>query len=113
MEIDQFTVMERDGMVIACSTVTRYPKENITELGCLAVHTDYRHENRGETLLNIVEKQCQQQRVDKLFVLTSQTSHWFLERGFIQATISDLPLEKQALYNFQRNSKVFIKVLAA
>jgi amino-acid N-acetyltransferase len=42
-------------------------------------------------------------------VLTTQTAHWFMEKGFTQAELSVLPAEKQKLYNFQRNSKIFIK----
>ena len=111
IEIDHFTVMERDGMVIACTASTFYNDDKLTELGCLAVHSDYRFEKRGDLLLTMIEKQSVKQGINKLFVLTSQTSHWFVERGFKQASISDLPLEKQSLYNYQRNSSVFIKDL--
>ena len=37
--------------------------------------------------------------------------HWFLERGFEQGDIDDLPMQRQSLYNFQRKSKVFFKTL--
>jgi amino-acid N-acetyltransferase len=47
----------------------------------------------------------------QLFCLTTRTEHWFLERGFIEKTIEDLPAEKKQMYNFQRKSKVFIKSL--
>lgn len=109
MEIENFTVMERDGMIIACAATHFYPNDNFTELGCLAVHHDYQKENRGEQLLSSIEKQCLQQKINRLFVLTSQTSHWFVERGFLSGEIGDLPVEKQSLYNYQRNSRVFIK----
>ncbi|WP_255587823.1 hypothetical protein [Deefgea piscis] len=49
--------------------------------------------------------------IEKLFALTTRTSHWFVERGFKQASVDDLPMEKKELYNYQRRSKVFIKVL--
>ena len=38
-----------------------------------------------------------------------QTAHWFLEQGFVAADVADLPVEKQSLYNYQRNAKVFKK----
>ena len=44
-------------------------------------------------------------------VLTTQTAHWFLERGFKPIAVSDLPIKKQELYNYQRNSKAFRKAL--
>ena len=47
----------------------------------------------------------------KLFVLTTRAAHWFVERGFSAAGIDALPAEKQALYNWQRRSKVLVKPL--
>jgi amino-acid N-acetyltransferase len=46
-----------------------------------------------------------------LFVLTTQTYDWFIEQGFIDATVEDLPTAKQSLYNWQRGSKVLLKAL--
>jgi amino-acid N-acetyltransferase len=46
-----------------------------------------------------------------LFVLTTQTAHWFLERGFKQGNLKALPIKRRELYNYQRNSKVFLKDL--
>jgi amino-acid N-acetyltransferase len=44
-------------------------------------------------------------------VLTTRTGHWFVERGFVAAPISELPRRKQDLYNYQRRSQVYIKNL--
>jgi amino-acid N-acetyltransferase len=44
-------------------------------------------------------------------VLTTRTSQWFVERGYHTATVADLPRQKQALYNFQRKSQVYRKIL--
>ena len=41
-----------------------------------------------------------------VFVLTTQSTHWFLEQGFEAASLDDLPVEKQQLYNWQRNAAV-------
>jgi len=45
----------------------------------------------------------------KLFVLTTRTAHWFIERGFNEADVSALPAQKKSLYNWQRKSKVFVR----
>jgi amino-acid N-acetyltransferase len=58
-----------------------------------------------------VEAKARDQGIRRIFALSTQTSHWFLERGFRNAPIDALPMEKQELYNYRRNSKVFIKVL--
>ena len=57
------------------------------------------------------EAQARKQHIKQLFLLTTQTAHWFIEQGFVQGKIDDLPIAKQELYNYQRNSKIFIKAL--
>jgi amino-acid N-acetyltransferase len=108
-EIEGFTLMERDGMAIACAALYPYPNESMAELACVVVHPDYRGCDRGERLLAYMENKARQQNIDKLFILTTQTAHWFMERGFVQADLHDLPMRKLELYNYRRNSKVFIK----
>jgi amino-acid N-acetyltransferase len=111
MEIDRFTVMERDGTIIACSALYPYPAERVGELACLAVHPDYRSTGRGAALLQLIEHGALRLGLERLFVLTTHTAHWFQERGFIAADIKELPVARQQLYNYQRNSKIFIKHL--
>ncbi|CAJ1346594.1 unnamed protein product [Effrenium voratum] len=45
----------------------------------------------------------------QLFLLTTQTMQWFVERGFRSATLDDLPPGKREGYDLGRSSKVFIK----
>jgi amino-acid N-acetyltransferase len=58
-----------------------------------------------------MEKKAREQGLEKLFILTTQTAHWFRERGFEEASLNELPMGKLALYNYRRNAKVFIKKL--
>lgn len=109
MEIDHFTVVERDGMIIACAALYPFIEEKLSELACLAVHPDYRKHGRGDALLKYIERQSRQLGIQQLFVLTTRTAHWFRERGFKSGSIDKLPIKRRALYNYQRNSKVFIK----
>jgi len=111
MEIEQFTVVERDGTVIACSALYPFVEEGCGELACLAVHPEYRKQRRGDDLLEYVERKARNMGIKRLFVLTTRTAHWFLERGFRETSIDELPLAKQQMYNYQRRSKVFIKSL--
>lgn len=110
-EINHFLVVERDGMVVACSALYPYTVEGVGELACLAVHNAYRRNGRGAELLQAMERNAIESGIGKLFVLTTQTAHWFRERGFRKADIAQLPVSKRDLYNYQRNSKVFIKNL--
>ncbi|MFI4981202.1 MAG: amino-acid N-acetyltransferase, partial [Nevskiales bacterium] len=47
----------------------------------------------------------------KLFSLTTHTPHWFIEHGFVQGGIEELPMQKQRIYNYQRKSIVLVKDL--
>jgi len=110
-EIDRFTVLERDGAIIGCAALYCYPEERVAELACVAVHPDYRSSGRGDLLLGHMERQARERGLRQLFVLTTQTAHWFLERGFQTAGVEWLPVAKQRLYNYRRKSKVFFKGL--
>lgn len=110
-EIHHFTVVERDGLIVACAALYPYPQDNAAELACLAVHPEYRDAGRGHELFDHIARQAQSQQLHTLFVLTTRTSDWFRERGFKPAEITDLPMKKQSLYNYSRQSKVFVKEL--
>ncbi len=108
-EIDRFVVAERDGTIVGCAALYNYPDEGAGELSCFAVDPSYRRAGRGDDILAMVEKLARSQGIRKLFVLTTQTEHWFRERGFEPTAVQDLPGPKLAAYNTQRNSKVFVK----
>ena len=111
IEINHFHVIERDGSIIACAAL--YPAEDgrFAELACLAVHDDYRNHGRGDTLLKAIEDKALRSGLEKLFVLTTRTAHWFRERGFQPGDISQLPARKKNLYNYQRKSRMYVKRL--
>ena len=110
-EIHRFAIIERDGMVIGCAALYPFPEERIGELACVAVHSHYRNSERGVQLLRYLERRAREQSLQKLFVLTTRTAHWFREQGFEAAGVDALPTQRQALYNWQRSSKVFVKSL--
>jgi amino-acid N-acetyltransferase len=111
MEIEQFYVMEHDGRVIGCAALYPFAPEKTAEFACLAIHPAYRGGGRGDRLFHYCEKQAKELGFKSIFCLTTRTEHWFLERGFFEKTVSDLPAGKQEIYNLQRRSKVFVKKL--
>ena len=111
LDIQNFTVIERDGMIIACAALFCFEAEKACELACLAVHPDYQVHGRGNELMQHIEWQARKQHMEAMFTLTTQTMHWFLERGFTETTPDELPMKKKALYNYQRKSKVLRKQL--
>ncbi|MDG1662214.1 MAG: amino-acid N-acetyltransferase [Pseudomonadales bacterium] len=113
-EINHFTLIEREGLLVALAALYPYAssEENSAstgEIACIATHPDYRNDTRGKKLLQTIEASAKEQGIKKLFVLTTQTTHWFIEQGFQEGSLDDLPKQKQLLYNYQRNSKVFTK----
>jgi len=110
-DIDRFTVIERDGMVLACAALYTYPEDGVAELACLVVHPDYRTSGRGDQLLHYLERECAAQGLDRMFVLTTQTSHWFRERGFDACELDDVPEGRRSHYDQGRRSKILLKRL--
>lgn len=111
MEIDHYTIIDRDGVIIACAALNPYFEEKMAEMACVAVHPDYRNSSRGDILLSHIQKRAIALGIKKLFVLTTRTVHWFQERGFEIANVEDLPQEKREKYNYQRRSKILIQAL--
>ena len=110
-EIQKFTIVEHDGLVVGCVALNTFGKEKIGELACLAVHSSFQYAGVGERLLKAIEKNCAKQKLTHVFVLTTASSHWFLENGFRQTNLTALPKAKANLYNYQRNSKIYIKTI--
>jgi amino-acid N-acetyltransferase len=108
-EIDRFVVLEHDHRIVGCAALYPFPDEAAAELAGLAVETQSRNHGYGEVILNHMISVAKSQKLKKLFVLTTRTAHWFIERGFNEADVSALPAQKKSLYNFQRKSKVFVR----
>ncbi|MDV7104738.1 amino-acid N-acetyltransferase [Vibrio sp. TH_r3] len=107
-EIHQFTLIEKDGLVIGCAALYPYFEEKMAEMACVAIHPDYRDGNRGLDLLNQMKQYSRRVGIEKIFVLTTHSLHWFREQGFQEVGVSQLPMGKQNLYNFQRRSKILL-----
>ncbi len=112
IEIDRFIVLEHDRLIVGCAALYAFPEQRSGELACFAVHSHFRNAGAGEIMLREIEKRARKIRLNRLFVLTTVTSHWFIEHGFENAPVSVLPARKAALYNYQRKSRVLQKTLA-
>ena len=108
IEIDKFTIIERDNMTIGCAALYPYPEEKMGEMACLAIHPQYRNSSRGDLLLDKIAERANNLGLEKIFVLTTRSIHWFREKGFNPAEVDDLPIKKKQLYNYQRNSKILM-----
>ncbi|MDK9715899.1 MAG: amino-acid N-acetyltransferase [Sulfuritalea sp.] len=111
MEITRFSVVEHDGVIVGCAALYPFSTEKSAELACLAVVPDFRRSGYGDQLRSHIEARARKLKLKRLFVLTTRTAHWFIERGFVEAGVDALPEARRELYNLQRRSKVLVKAL--
>jgi amino-acid N-acetyltransferase len=112
VEIERFIVAEHDDVIIGCAALYAFSGEKAGELAALAVHPDFRREGYGEALMHEIELRARKLKLSRLFVLTTRTSGWFIERGYVESDPVRLPQQKRDLYNWQRRSLVYEKSLA-
>ena len=110
-EIANFEVIEHDGAILACAALYPYAEEKSAELACLAVAPEARDAGYGERLLHACEARAREMKLRRVFALTTRAQHWFLAQGFKAAGVEVLPQKRQALYNWKRGSKIFLKRL--
>lgn len=111
-EISRFYLLvDAENIVVACAALYPFPQQGAGELACVATHGDYKNKGFAARLLDHIEEKARLQGLNRLFVLTTQTAHWFLEQGFEPSSLDSLPEEKKALYNYTRNSKIFVKTI--
>jgi len=109
MQINDYIVIERDGLIIGCTAYHLMQETGAAEIACLAIHPEYQKSARGNNLLDHLVKKAKKQQLSMLFVLSTQTMHWFIERGFKETEIQALPEQRQEFYNYKRNAKVLCK----
>jgi len=107
--LEDYIVLDLDGALIGCGALHAF--EDTAEIASLATHPGHRDQDYGERILGALLHKATQQALRSVFVLTTQTEHWFLERGFMRSDQSALPLAKRATYDDRRNSKVLVRQL--
>ena len=111
MEIDCFVLMERDGAIVGCVALHPFGEGTAIELACFAIHSGYQGAGRGDQLFEAAEREARSAGATSLFVLSTQATQWFQERGFVPVDVDNLPVDRRELYNFTRRSKVLVKRL--
>jgi amino-acid N-acetyltransferase len=110
-EVENFTVIEHDGVIFGCAALYPYPEEGIGEMACVAVDPQVQGKGDGDRLVKRIEQRARAAGLRRLFVLTTRTMHWFQKRGFVVADVDQLPRERRDLYNWQRKSQILVKDL--
>jgi len=105
-------VWKRDDTTLGCASLQCFDDSpDIAELGCFVVSPECRGRGHGTVLLAYIERVAVLQGLSSLFLLTTQTMQWFVERGFREASLEELPKSKQQSYDMGRSSKIYVKRL--
>ena len=106
-DIDSFFVVEYDHNIIG--TVALYQYKDILEAACFAIKDKYQNLGYGKKLLKFCEQTAIQRNINNLFILTTQSEHWFIENNFVLGDKKNMPEERKKTYTSERNSKYFTK----
>jgi amino-acid N-acetyltransferase len=110
-DIEQYTVIEHDGVIFACAALYPYPESKTAEMAAVTVSPQSQGQGDGEKVLKRVEQRARAMGLKSIFVLTTRTMHWFLKRGFVQTDPDWLPEARKRKYNWDRKSLVLVKKL--
>ena len=110
-DIGLYTVIEHDGVIFGCAALYPYPEARTGEMSALTVSPAVQSQGDGERILKRVEQRAKTAGLESIFVLTTQTMHWFLKRGFAQVDPNWLPEARKRKYNWDRRSQVLVKKL--
>lgn len=113
LDIDNFWVLDNDGMVVACAALYPYPENGCAEIACVVTHPEYQGGDRAERLMRHLERSARRQGLERTFVLTTRTAAWFIEQGYVPASVDDLPEARRTQWVPERNSRVMVKDLLA
>src|SRR5690606_701994 len=98
--------------IIGCAALYPFTDQQAGELACVATHPEFTNQGIGSRLLAHLETKARNElHLKRLVALTTQAEHWFREQGFAPIGVDELPAEKAELYNYQRRSKIFQKIL--
>lgn len=107
-DIQSYYVYTREDLVVACGQLKKY-EDGFAEIGCLVVRSEYRSHGRGDSMLGYLERLCLENGYSTVFVLSTQTMEWFVERSYEAVEVERLPPSRQKTYNKTRGSKIYMK----
>ena len=110
-DIENYTIVEHDGVIFACAALYPYPEARTAEMAALTVSPQSQGQGDGEKILKRIEQRARAIGLQSIFVLTTRTMHWFIKRGFQPVDPEWLPEARKRKYNWDRKSQVLVKKL--
>ena len=108
--LDDYYVYEVDGTIHGCGALHLFDDRQ-GEIAALVVDEIYVKLGIGKKIISYLIDRATILRCKAVFVLTTQTSDWFEQLGFVEAKVSDLPAIRRKNYNKKRNSLIFRRTL--
>jgi len=108
-QLGHFVVYEVDGILHACGAMIPSAEEKGRgEIAAITVDRTYKGFGIGKRILSYLVDRARNSGIRHLYVLTTQTTDWFLQFGFREGGVQDLPADKRRDYNRSRNSRVLL-----
>lgn len=108
--ITDFVYIEQSGKLVGCAGLKKCQEDNgVGEIYALAVSEKVQKQGVSIELLNKVMRKAFADNFSKVFALSKHNAEWFLKQGFVKMEFSELPKERQELFDHQRNSSIFFK----
>jgi amino-acid N-acetyltransferase len=81
------------------------------ELLALVVDPAYAGRGTGGKIVDYLVQKARKAGIKKVFLLTTQSSDFFLRMGFREAPVTSLPSVRRKTWNQTRNSRVLMKTV--
>jgi amino-acid N-acetyltransferase len=103
--IKEYQIYEVDSTIHGCGALKQYGEDS-AEIYSVAVDDSYALNGTGRRIIAALVTKAVSLDYKQLFLLTTQTTDWFIDRGFTEGDVNDLPKAKREKYNYKRNSRV-------
>jgi len=105
--IERYRLFCQDEDVLGCCELINYPEQQTVEIAALSVALAYRNQGIGRELVNVVLGEIKRQGAQQAIALSTREDNVFMNCGFNECSLEDLPPEKRFNYDSPQ-SKIYI-----
>jgi len=105
--IERYRLFCQDEDVLGCCELISYPEQQTVEIAALSVALAYRNQGIGRELVNVVLGEIKRQGAQQAIALSTREDNVFMNCGFNECSLEDLPPEKRFNYDSPQ-SKIYI-----
>ena len=105
--IERYRLFCQDEDVLGCCELISYPEQQTVEIAALSVALAYRNQGIGRELVNVVIGEVKRQGAQQAIALSTREDNVFINCGFNECSLKDLPPEKRFNYDSPQ-SKIYI-----